>query len=388
VQQNKTSGHLADDVAEYNIRWIFLAILLTSLAHYYLWYDWIRPVADSGEMRPHPLPGRVCHTSCLSMLPVHFGSLSFFNFILSSSHWCLLSADLCNVWLFSWRCKLLFQSKIDFFTFHTEHSRGWTVCWFLFFFNVWLQISRQRWHHSAWNFTWWYILVPDIVLFCYLLSSFSSMLLFLLILCMKCCISCLAEFYLFYCSCIIFYDAIADKAEFGCDFKNVCMPHHHLQNSVIKNTIFDILAWCRNIRCVVCGVNLQHTIIGSPSSPTYCCYLGENFYQQDCASAYRAHEVIELQQCETLTLISPDLWLPNGSDFDPVDCQIWGRIMRIRCQLKMWPIYGSAGLTLVTKHCRWCYWWILYETSGLCGWKEHYEHLLWYLGSSANRSCA
>jgi len=28
------------------------------------------------------------------------------------------------------------------------------------FFSVQLQISRRWWHRSAWNFTWWYILVP------------------------------------------------------------------------------------------------------------------------------------------------------------------------------------------------------------------------------------
>jgi len=28
-------------------------------------------------------------------------------------------------------------------------------------FSVQLQISRRRWHRSAWNFAWWYISVPD-----------------------------------------------------------------------------------------------------------------------------------------------------------------------------------------------------------------------------------
>jgi len=26
----------------------------------------------------------------------------------------------------------------------------------------WLQISRRRWHRSAWNFAWWSLCVPDV----------------------------------------------------------------------------------------------------------------------------------------------------------------------------------------------------------------------------------
>jgi len=35
-----------------------------------------------------------------------------------------------------------------------------------------------------------------------------------------------------YFSCFIFYDVIADKAEFGCDYENVCSSDDHLKYSV------------------------------------------------------------------------------------------------------------------------------------------------------------
>jgi len=46
------------------------------------------------------------------------------------------------------------------FTRHTLVEQGIRPLSSLFF-SVLLQISRRRWHRSAWNFVWWYILVPD-----------------------------------------------------------------------------------------------------------------------------------------------------------------------------------------------------------------------------------
>jgi len=38
-------------------------------------------------------------------------------------------------------------------------TEGYISCWF--FFSARLQISRRRWRRSAWNFSRWYISVPD-----------------------------------------------------------------------------------------------------------------------------------------------------------------------------------------------------------------------------------
>ena len=47
-------------------------------------------------------------------------------------------------------------------------------------------------------------------------------------------------------------------------------------------------------------------------------------FQQDSAPAHHARDTIQLLQQETPDLISPDLWLPNSPDLNPVDYKIWG----------------------------------------------------------------
>ena len=52
---------------------------------------------------------------------------------------------------------------------------------------------------------------------------------------------------------------------------------------------------------------------------------GDNFvFQQDSAPAHRARHTVELLQRETADVISPQLWLPNSPDLNPVDYKIWG----------------------------------------------------------------
>jgi len=49
-------------------------------------------------------------------------------------------------------------------------------------------------------------------------------------------------------------------------------------------------------------------------------------FQQDSALAHGIRETIKLLQWETPAFISPDLWLPNSPDFNPVDYKIWGEM--------------------------------------------------------------
>jgi len=51
--------------------------------------------------------------------------------------------------------------------------------------------------------------------------------------------------------------------------------------------------------------------------------------QQDSAPAHRARETVQLLQQQTPEFISPDLWLPNSPDLNPVDYRILG-LMRER----------------------------------------------------------
>ena len=57
-------------------------------------------------------------------------------------------------------------------------------------------------------------------------------------------------------------------------------------------------------------VNLQHSIIDLPASPTYCCYttFEKIFFQQDSVSAYHAaHQTIEPLQRVATMFIPPDI---------------------------------------------------------------------------------
>jgi len=58
----------------------------------------------------------------------------------------------------------------------------------------------------------------------------------------------------------------------------------------------------------------------------------------------------------------------------------WCRIAYIRCQFETWSTWGSAWLMLVAKQCACC------SRDFRTVWmeEEHFEHLLWYLGSSAD----
>ena len=51
---------------------------------------------------------------------------------------------------------------------------------------------------------------------------------------------------------------------------------------------------------------------------------GNNFiFQQDSAPAHRARDTIARLRRETPGFISPDQWLPNSPDMNPVDYKIW-----------------------------------------------------------------
>jgi len=53
--------------------------------------------------------------------------------------------------------------------------------------------------------------------------------------------------------------------------------------------------------------------------------IAENVFvfQQDSAPAHRACETVQLLQQRTPGFISPDLWLPNSPDLNPVNYRIW-----------------------------------------------------------------
>jgi len=76
------------------------------------------------------------------------------------------------------------------------------------------------------------------------------------------------------------------------------------------------------------GVQGRTTVVDLPNSPTYCCYTtsGNNYCRigQGSAPAHRARHTIKLLRRETPKLIPSDFWPPDGLDFSPVDCQIWG----------------------------------------------------------------
>jgi len=51
---------------------------------------------------------------------------------------------------------------------------------------------------------------------------------------------------------------------------------------------------------------------------------GNNFiFQQDSAPVHRAHDTIALLRREMPDSISPDQWLPNSPDMNPVDYKFW-----------------------------------------------------------------
>ena len=47
-------------------------------------------------------------------------------------------------------------------------------------------------------------------------------------------------------------------------------------------------------------------------------------FQQDNAPAHRARETVALLKAATPDFISPQQWLPNSPDLNPVDYEIWG----------------------------------------------------------------
>ena len=70
--------------------------------------------------------------------------------------------------------------------------------------------------------------------------------------------------------------------------------------------------------CYYCEVLLSQQLL-----PAIWQVSGDFFvFQQDSVSAHRAHETIKLLQWETPAFISPDLWLPNSPDLNPVDYEI------------------------------------------------------------------
>ena len=47
-------------------------------------------------------------------------------------------------------------------------------------------------------------------------------------------------------------------------------------------------------------------------------------FQKDSAPTHRAHATVEYLRQVTPEFISPDLWLPNSPDLNPIDYKIWG----------------------------------------------------------------
>jgi len=83
------------------------------------------------------------------------------------------------------------------------------------------------------------------------------------------------------------------------------------------------------------------------SGNTNCC-IG-----QDSVPAHHAHQTIKLFQHETSKFIPLNIWPPNSLDLSPVDYWIWGyRIVCIRRQFEMWPIWDSSWLTRRMACCR------------------------------------
>jgi len=73
------------------------------------------------------------------------------------------------------------------------------------------------------------------------------------------------------------------------------------------------------------GCYYHEVLVIQQLSPAIWQVSGDFFvFQQDSASAHRAHETIKLLQWETPAFISPDLWPPNSPDLNPVDYRIWG----------------------------------------------------------------
>ena len=63
---------------------------------------------------------------------------------------------------------------------------------------------------------------------------------------------------------------------------------------------------------------------------------GDNFvFQQDSAPAHRARDTVELLQCETTDFISPELWLPNSPDLNPVDYKVWEIMQQRVCEMQI-----------------------------------------------------
>jgi len=78
-------------------------------------------------------------------------------------------------------------------------------------------------------------------------------------------------------------------------------------------------------------------------------------FQQDSALAHRACKTIKLLQWETPAFISPNLWLPNSPELNPVDYKILGVMQDRVCQKKSegrerveratgWSLCPCAGL--------------------------------------------
>jgi len=125
---------------------------------------------------------------------------------------------------------------------------------------------------------------------------------------------------------------------------------------------------CYNIWHIVCRVNLQHNNYGFICLTILLLHrLGENEFSFSK----------NLPVCTRwLSYCSMKLvWLPNSPVLNPADYWIWGMMQdrmqsiclkkyvyllnKLMYQFATWPTWGRAWLTLVAKHCRWCYLWIV-----------------------------
>jgi len=73
------------------------------------------------------------------------------------------------------------------------------------------------------------------------------------------------------------------------------------------------------------GCYYREVLLSQQLLPAIWWVSGDFFvFQQDSALVHRARETIKLLQREMPSFTSPDLWLPDSTDLNPEDYEIWG----------------------------------------------------------------
>ena len=94
-------------------------------------------------------------------------------------------------------------------------------------------------------------------------------------------------------------------------------------------------------------------------------------FQQDSTPAHKARDTVRFMEQTTPAFISPDLWLPNSSDLNPVDYKIWGIVQQLVYQSRVHDVDQLKQRFLDVWHgmeqCCWQHnWWVERTTSTLC----------------------